>query len=177
MTYLRFALFGVLLFMTACSTETSAPAPVKTSVTLELKENATFGMHLTTSANSSLYLFSNDSKGAESSACNDACAATWPAFTFDAEASELVTGQGLDQSKLGSFKRADGKTQITYNGWPLYTFSKDAAPGDTNGQGVGGVWFLVNSEGKKLESTIELSDALPCPIPKRANSSIVPCTK
>lgn len=152
MTYLRFALFGFLLFVTACSTETpTTPAPAKTPFTLELNENAALGTHLTTSANESLYLFTNDTKGANSSACNDACATNWPPLTFNAEMNELVAGEGLDQGKLGSFKRADGTTQITYNGWPLYKFSKDATPGDTQGQGVGGVWFLVNAEGKKLE--------------------------
>jgi predicted lipoprotein with Yx(FWY)xxD motif len=178
MTYLRFALFGLLLFITACSTETpTTPTPTKTPVTLELNENATFGLHLTTSDNTSLYLFTNDTKDANSSVCNDACAATWPALTLDSETNELVAGQGLDQSKLSSFKRADGTTQITYNGWPLYKFANDAAPGDTQGQGVGGVWFLVNAEGKKVEpATIELGDAMPCPKPEASESTVIPCT-
>jgi predicted lipoprotein with Yx(FWY)xxD motif len=39
--------------------------------------------------------------------------------------------------------RDDGKMQVAYKGLPLYYFNKDAAAGDVNGQGVGGVWFVA----------------------------------
>jgi predicted lipoprotein with Yx(FWY)xxD motif len=145
---------SLFFFITACSTETPTPTPTpsKTQVKLEVKNNATFGDHATNEAGESLYLFLNDTKDANTSACNDACAATWPAFTLDPSKAELVAGAGADGTKLGSFKRGDGTTQVTYNGWPLYRFSKDATPGDTNGQGVGSVWFLVSAEGKKIET-------------------------
>jgi hypothetical protein len=45
--------------------------------------------------------------------------------------------------------RKDGKCQIALNGWPLYRYAKDPNPGDTNGQGVGGIWFVSNPLGKK----------------------------
>ena len=45
---------------------------------------------------------------------------------------------------IGTTQRANGTLQVTYNGEPLYFYSKDAAPGDVNGQNVGGVWFVVN---------------------------------
>ncbi len=45
---------------------------------------------------------------------------------------------------LATIKRTDdGKAQVTYNGIPLYYFSKDAKAGDVNGQGFKNVWFLV----------------------------------
>jgi predicted lipoprotein with Yx(FWY)xxD motif len=46
------------------------------------------------------------------------------------------------------FTRPDGTKQMTVNCWPIYTFSGDKAPGDTNGQGVGGTWYAVSPEGK-----------------------------
>jgi predicted lipoprotein with Yx(FWY)xxD motif len=62
-----------------------------------------------------------------------------------------MAGEGVDATLLGTITRDDGSTQVTYNGWPLYYFHEDAAPGDTNGQGVGGVWFLVSPEGEAIE--------------------------
>jgi predicted lipoprotein with Yx(FWY)xxD motif len=144
------SLTALLLLLAACNTEAITPAPTKTPVTLELKTDATFGAHATTKDGTSLYLFTTDVKDANSSACNDACAATWPAWTLDPTTSDISAGQGVDASKLSTFKRSDGTTQVTYNGWPLYKFSKDAAPGEVNGQGVGGVWFLVSADGKKV---------------------------
>ena len=64
---------------------------------------------------------------------------------------EAMAGAGVDATLLGTITRDDGSTQVTYNGWPLYYFHEDAAPGDTNGQGVGGVWFLVSPEGEAIE--------------------------
>ena len=49
--------------------------------------------------------------------------------------------------------RPDGTTQITFYGQPLYTFSGDAKPGDTTGQGTGGVWFVVGKDGTAIEKT------------------------
>jgi predicted lipoprotein with Yx(FWY)xxD motif len=48
---------------------------------------------------------------------------------------------------VGTITRKDGSKQITYNGMPVYYYFKDAAPGDTNGQGVGTAWYVVSAEG------------------------------
>jgi predicted lipoprotein with Yx(FWY)xxD motif len=124
----------------------------KKDINLGITNSATFGDHVTDNAGNSLYLFTNDTKGANSSVCNGPCAQTWPALTFDAAKEILKVDQarGMNPALLGSFKREDGSTQITYNGWPLYRFSKDTGPGTTNGQGVGGVWFLVSPDGKGI---------------------------
>ncbi len=131
----------------------SGAAPeTKKEIKLGVAQNETFGDHITDSAGNSLYLFTNDTKGANSSVCNGPCAQTWPALTFDAakEILKVDEGRGMNPALLGSFKREDGSTQVTYNGWPLYRFSKDTGPGTTNGQGVGGVWFLVSPDGKGI---------------------------
>ena len=64
-----------------------------------------------------------------------------------ADASKVTGGDGVDESLLGTVDHPDAGTQVTYNGWPLYFFSGDSAPGDTNGQGQGGVWYVVDPTG------------------------------
>jgi predicted lipoprotein with Yx(FWY)xxD motif len=86
-----------------------------------------------------LYLFANDTDGVSN--CSGGCLENWPALTVP---------EGLDPSAtadasgtLGVFTRDDGVLQVTYNGLPLYYFAGDGLPGDTNGDGVGGVWSLA----------------------------------
>ena len=61
-----------------------------------------------------------------------------------------TAGEGADESLLGTTERDDGEMQVTYDGHPLYTFASDTAPGDTNGQGVGEVWYVVDATGKAV---------------------------
>jgi predicted lipoprotein with Yx(FWY)xxD motif len=90
-----------------------------------------------------LYLFVPDDQG--ESTCYDDCEANWPPL-----AGEVEAGEGVDASLLGTTDRTDGTTQATYDGWPLYYFANDAAPGDVNGQGVNDVWFLVSPSGEGI---------------------------
>jgi len=85
-----------------------------------------------------LYTYAQDQKGLSS--CFDACALTWPPLVaFGATVSPSgVTGA------LDVMTRTDGKKQLTWNGAPLYTYSGDTKPGETNGNGVaGGAWHVV----------------------------------
>jgi predicted lipoprotein with Yx(FWY)xxD motif len=93
-----------------------------------------------------LYLFTNDSEN--SSTCTGGCAGTWPPLTVTGE---IVVGDGLDQSMFTTFAREDGAMQVSVNGHPLYTYGPDTNPGDTNGQGVGGVWFAVGADGEQVQ--------------------------
>ncbi len=86
-----------------------------------------------------LYTFKNDSAG--TSACSGDCAKAWPPFTVGAK-DRLVVGAGASGA-LATITRDDGTLQVTYNGMPLYTYSKDAAPGDATGQGIGNVWYVA----------------------------------
>ena len=62
-----------------------------------------------------------------------------------------MLGAGVDDSKIGTAMLADGTKIVTYNGMPLYYWVKDMKPGDTTGQGVGSVWYVVSPDGKKVE--------------------------
>lgn len=90
-----------------------------------------------------LYLFTPDAQG--DSTCYDDCEANWPPLTDGAEA-----GSGVDAGLLGSTTRTDGSEQVTYNGWPLYYFAGDVAPGETNGQGINEIWFVVSPAGEPI---------------------------
>ena len=83
-----------------------------------------------------LYVFDGDLAQPGGSACNGGCASVWPPLLF-------TDGVPSGMSGLGGIVRADGSSQVTYQGRPLYFFSGDAAPGDTLGQGIGNQWWLV----------------------------------
>jgi len=62
--------------------------------------------------------------------------------------------------KIGTTTRTDGKIQVTYNGWPLYYFAKDAAIGDSTGEGVGKVWYTIAPETVVTAKNDKLGDFL-----------------
>lgn len=95
-----------------------------------------------------LYMFDNDTQGEAASTCTGGCLDNWPALTVEGEA---MAGDGVT-AELTTFERDDGDTQVAANGWPLYYFAGDSAAGDTNGQGVGDVWFVVGADGEAIES-------------------------
>ena len=101
------------------------------------------GSYITGEDGKTLYVFSADS--ANTSACADTCAATWPPFTLDA-GETVKAGDGVTGA-LTTFARADGKMQVAINGMPLYYFKNDAKAGDTNGQGLNGKWFVASPAG------------------------------
>jgi predicted lipoprotein with Yx(FWY)xxD motif len=96
-----------------------------------------------------LYLFQADTGRA--STCNGACASAWPPLTTTGQP---IAGPGVSASKLGTTKRSDGTTGVTYNGHPLYRFVGDSAPGQTTGQGsdgFGAEWYVLSAAGNQIE--------------------------
>lgn len=114
-------------------------------------DDSAFGLILTDRRGNTLYAFLPDEQGP--STCYDDCAANWPPLMAQGELE--VSGNDedpTDDSLLGTARRDDGGRQVTYNGWPLYFFAGDEGPGDTNGQGVGDVWYVVSPEGEPITS-------------------------
>uniref|UniRef100_A0A540VG41 Lipoprotein n=2 Tax=Litorilinea aerophila TaxID=1204385 RepID=A0A540VG41_9CHLR len=97
-------------------------------------------------AGMTLYLFLRDEPNVSN--CYDACASRWPPLLVDGEP---VAGEGVDPALLGITERTDGTLQVTYNGWPLYYFARDERPGDTLGQGVGDVWYVISPTGEVVQ--------------------------
>lgn len=110
-----------------------------------------FGGIITGAGGRSVYLFEKD-KGTTSS-CYGACAAAWPPVLVTGTP---VAGTGVNSSLLGTAKRTDGSTQLTYGGFLLYYFTGDSKPGDVSGEGsqaFGAGWDLVSPAGKKIEKS------------------------
>lgn len=107
---------------------------------VRLVNDATFGNVMTDSEGFTLYFFAKDSKG--DSTCENGCLAAWPAFHSE----ELTLDDGLEASDFASITRADGSSQTTYKGWPLYLFASDSAAGQITGDGSGGVWFVAKPD-------------------------------
>lgn len=105
------------------------------------------GSVLVDSEGMTVYLFTPDEGGTEST-CYGSCEAEWPPVLAEGKAS---AGEGAMSSDLGTTKRKDGSTQVTYNGHPLYTFSGDEAPGEANGQEFDGIWFVLDESGNQVE--------------------------
>jgi predicted lipoprotein with Yx(FWY)xxD motif len=100
-------------------------------------------MILTDQKGMTLYYYMPDKGGHVT--CTGDCAAAWPPLLLPAGESKPTGDQGVTGT-LAAVPGAAGGTQVTYNGWPLYTWVKDKAPGDTTGQGVGGKWFVVTPD-------------------------------
>lgn len=93
-----------------------------------------------------LYISTKDTPN--TSACMDDCAVDWPPVLVTGTP---TAGEGVDSTLLGTLTRADGQMQATYNSWPLYYSDDDVNPGDTNGQGVDGEWFLISPTGEPIQ--------------------------
>ncbi len=100
--------------------------------TLKVTQNATLGTIITDAAGRTVYKYANDQPG--TSNCAGTCAQNWPPVTASGQptAGNDVTGQ------VGTIQRADGTTQVTLGGSPLYYFVSDTSPGAATGDGVGG---------------------------------------
>jgi predicted lipoprotein with Yx(FWY)xxD motif len=119
------------------------------SSTIGVSNVGGLGSILVDSTGRTVYLFGKDS--GPKSTCSGACAQEWPPVTTTGKP---TAGKGVSASMVGTSKRSDGKTQVTYNGHPLYLFVGDAKPGDAGGQNVdafGATWHVVSPAGQKVE--------------------------
>jgi predicted lipoprotein with Yx(FWY)xxD motif len=133
--------------------------------TVYAQRTATLGAVLVGPNGMTLYLFTKDTAGMDDtaavSACYDQCAENWPPLVVASE-EDIVPGINLPGT-IGTTERTDGTLQVTYNGWPLYYWAKDAAIGDTTGDKVGDVWYAVPQESLAVTSSDELGDFLTDP--------------
>lgn len=125
--------------MSGSPAATASGAPMIGAKTVLTVRKTKIGFVLATSAGLTVYWFSHDVKGSGKSACTGGCLTSWPAVTGQPAAAAGVTLSG----KLGTITRPGGVVQATYNGYPLYTYAADMSPGQTTGNGVGGVWHVI----------------------------------
>ncbi len=144
---MRIASFALsaLLLATACggatgAAPTVAPTPSPTPEPTVAVAESSLGKILVAATNKmTLYTYTRDT--ADTSNCYDACATAWPPFTITGAP---VAGAGIT-GKLATTTRKDGSKQLTHNGKPLYFYNKDTKAGDTVGQNVGQVWFVITN--------------------------------
>jgi predicted lipoprotein with Yx(FWY)xxD motif len=96
------------------------------------------GSYLVDAKGMTLYWFKKDSPG--KSACAGPCVEKWPIYFRDS----VAAGEGTKPEDFGTITREDGKKQTTFRGYPLYYWMNDKAKGDTTGQGVGNVWYVID---------------------------------
>jgi len=129
-----------------------APAPAETNpnggywpASLAATANPRLGDVVADGEGFTLYRFDKDTADPSASNCAGECAVTWPPVLTR----NKIVFSGIDRDKLGAVKREDGSLQVTLAGWPVYRFAKDAAPGEINGEAVGGTWFVIAPDGTK----------------------------
>lgn len=176
-TVARAAVLGVVLVMAACSSPagegddaspsamasepasaTPEPSMATAEPSMESEEpsmaagdatvvvaDSDHGQILADAEGMVIYYFASDVEGM--SHCEGDCLANWPPVAIEGTP---TAGDGVE-AELGTITGNDGTEQLTVNGFPAYYFAGDQAAGDTNGQGVGGVWWVFGPDGEPIE--------------------------
>lgn len=116
----------------------SLPWGAASAGTLTAMSKEGIGSYLADAQGMTLYYFKSDAPG--KSTCTGSCLQRWPVF-YDGE---ITPPEGVAAEDFGSIARDDGKKQSTFRGYPLYYFVGDSREGDTGGQGIYSVWFVID---------------------------------
>jgi len=145
----------IAMSVAACGGGSSGASASPTPPTTTAGQPATVGVArtglgqiLVDSQGRTLYLFQKDT--GTTSNCTGACATAWPPLRATGQP---AVGRGANAALLGTTPRTDGGPQVTYNGHPVYLFSQDQKPGETNGEGVsafGASWFALSPTGNQV---------------------------
>jgi predicted lipoprotein with Yx(FWY)xxD motif len=130
-------------------TTKSPPGAESGAAVLTVASAPKVGAILVDSKGFAVYDFHKD-KGTTSS-CYGACAKVWPPVLTEGAPQ---VGEGASASKLGTTKRKDGTTQVTYSGHPVYTYTADEKPGEANGNdfsSFGAEWYALRGSGEEAE--------------------------
>jgi predicted lipoprotein with Yx(FWY)xxD motif len=149
----------------AAPAATAAPAvPAAAGAVVTKIAESPLGQHLVGSNGMTLYGFTNDVDA--KSTCVGTCADQWPPVIVDPTFS---VGPGVDAGIFATTVRDDGQQQLVAGKVPLYFYAGDVAPGDTTGQGSGGVWFVVSPAGSVItDAAAPAAPAEPAPAPEAA---------
>ena len=137
---------GEVIGMDAAGTPTeSAAMPAENEAQLSVVNDPALGEILVGNNGMTLYMFTKDEPNKVN--CAGDCLVKWPPLLTQGEP---VLSEGVDESLVGTADLPDGSKIVTYNGMPLYYWVNDKAAGDTTGQGVGGVWYVVSPQGEVI---------------------------
>jgi predicted lipoprotein with Yx(FWY)xxD motif len=148
-------LAGLALATSACgnSNVTTLSSAPTTNPTLTLTlQRSPVGPILATGGGNTLYDFVPDTP-TQSACLNDGCVLQWPPLL---KSGPVQLGRGLDRALVGTLRRPDGSTQLSYGGHPLYTYNLDVTPGMVTGQAIdqdGGLWYVINAKGQQITTS------------------------
>jgi predicted lipoprotein with Yx(FWY)xxD motif len=136
----------VVAFLLAACAEKAAPASggagsTQASQKLGTRAISGIGTVLMTPGGFTLYYLKTETNG--NITCTGDCASAWPPLL--ASSGKVPAASPEVAPHLGTIERPDGTVQVTFHDKPLYTYASDSAPGETKGQGVGGVWFAATT--------------------------------
>ena len=120
----------------------AATTSASSGTTLNVADDPKLGKILVDGKGMTLYMFKKDEPN--KSNCSGNCLKAWPPLMVQGD---VKAGDGVDQSLIGAATLADGSKIVTYNKMPLYYYAADSKPGDTTGQGVNNVWYVVAADG------------------------------
>lgn len=120
----------------------AAPATAAPSVRVA---RTRLGRILVNAQGRTLYLYIKD-RGTKS-ACSRRCSQVWPPATVSGAP---TAGPGVAAAKLTTTRGAGNERQLVYNGHPLYTLTADVRPGQINGEGFLGTWYVISAAGERI---------------------------
>jgi len=145
-----------MLFLAACQPQMTvpvtggnstapqaAPAAASSEAVINIATDPKLGKILVGNNGMTLYMYTKDAPN--QSNCSAGCLKAWPPLLTQGSP---TLGAGVDPSLVGTATMADGSKIVTYNKMPLYYWQKDSKAGDTTGQNVGKVWYVVSPDGK-----------------------------
>ena len=135
----------IAVALSGCAQTAAPPAAPSANAPLHTASSP-LGQIVVDGAGMTAYVFDSDTAGSGVSTCSGACASTWPAITTGSMTPEVegITGT------IGTIDGVNGVKQVTLNGLPLYRYAGDSTPGDVHGQGVNGIWWVVDATGVKV---------------------------
>jgi predicted lipoprotein with Yx(FWY)xxD motif len=134
----------------AAASTGSAGAAATSTVTLSARSVPGVGTVLVNGQGQTLYLLTSEKGGKVTCTASNGCTKFWPEITLPKGTTAAKAGSGVEPSLLGSVKDASGNVEVTYHGWPVYTYVGDSGPGVAHGQGLtsfGGTWYVLNASG------------------------------
>ena len=137
------------------ASSTPAGASPAASATISATSVPGVGTVLVNGQGQTLYMLTSEKGGKITCTAANGCTQAWPETLLTSGATAKA-GSGVQSSLLGTVKDASGTLEVTYNHWPLYTFSGDPAPGVAKGQGLtsfGGTWYVLNESGNPVTSS------------------------
>lgn len=131
---------GLAVTMAFLSCSSNKEDYVVPELSIKVAVSTELGKHLVDGEGKTLYFLSKDVAGI--STCTDGCLDAWPAFNLN----ENPISEDLNSDDFSFITRADGTTQTTFKGWPLYYFINDLVIGDTNGDAVGNQFMIAKPD-------------------------------